>query len=335
MQSKFRLLIVGFGNIGRSVLRSLSNYPDFECVGVVTRSPERVASELEDMLIYDLAQNDWKDCDADVAILCGGSKEDLPNQGPLFAKYFNTVCSFDTHAHIDNYIDESGKRQSGYYHIMDAIAKMNKHTAMVCHGWDPGTFSMMRALFTACLGEVRAEGFYGLTTGGGLSMGHSDALRTIPGVKDARQYTHAKPGAIEILKSNPDMLLGLGDMHWRECFIVAEDGADKDRIKELIVSMPNYFEPFDTTVNFISEEELDAKHSGMPHDGMVLATAEHGSMEFRNYWSSNPQGTAGILLAFARAAVHFNEDGLNGAFTSLEVPIKYLLREPSDFLKYI
>jgi len=226
MQRKFRLLIVGFGNIGRSVLGALRHFPDFECIGIVTRNPERVSKEVEDLIIMDFANDNWKECAADVAILCGGSKSDLPEQAPIVAQYFNTVCSFDTHAHIDDYVDGSGQEQRGYFHIMDSAAKCSDHTAMVCQGWDPGLFSMMRALFTACLGEAKAEGFYGLTENGGLSMGHSDALRTIPGVKDARQYTHAIPGSIELMRSGANPTLEPGQMHWRECFVVAEDGAD-------------------------------------------------------------------------------------------------------------
>jgi diaminopimelate dehydrogenase len=336
---KIKILIVGFGNIGQCVLNALPAFSDMECVGIVTRDSRRVAKKLYDeeihnLQIFNLDDNSWQKIPADVAILCGGSKNDLPVQGPLFAKFFNTVCSFDTHAKIDNYQDGvSGEEKEGYYHVMDRTAGTSCHTAMVCQGWDPGIFSRMRILFTSCLGDdVKAEAFYGLTPQGGLSMGHSDALRTIEGVEDARQYTHARPEAIELMRSGVNPKLTPGDMHWRECFVVAKPGANNKKIKDEILSMPNYFEPFHTTVNFVKKGELK---NDMPHDGLVLAVAEHGFMEFRNEWQSNPQCTAGILLAYARAAFRFNTEGKHGAFVSPEVPDSMLLRNPKDILKFI
>jgi len=329
-----KLLIVGFGNIGRCVLSALPEYPDFKCVGIITRNPARVAEEVKDVPIFNLTEkNAWQATDADVAILCGGSKDDLPLHGPLFAEHFNTVCSFDTHAKIDDHTDkETGTEKEGYYHIMDKIAGTYCNTAMVCQGWDPGIFSKMRIISSACMGGAKAEGFYGLTESGGLSMGHSDALRTIDGVLDARQYTHAKPEAITLMRSGATTEFLPGDMHWRECLVVAEENADREKIKAEILSMPNYFEPFHTTVEFVDQGQLN---DDMPHDGLVIAVAEHGVMEFRNQWNSNPRGTAGILLAYARAAVRFNEEESYGAFTPPEVPDVYLLEDINSFLKYI
>lgn len=328
---KFRMVIVGFGNIGRAVLNALPDYPDFECVGIITRNPNRVRKEISDIPLYAVDESLWMEIDADVAILCGGSKDDLPVQGPLFARYFNTVCSFDTHAHIDNYRDPvTQEEKTGYYHVMDNVARNHGNTAMVCQGWDPGIFSLMRALFTACLGEAKAEGFYGLSPKGGLSMGHSDALRTVPGVKDARQYTHAKPETIGLFRSGSDSHPTPGDMHWRECLVVPAEDANREAIEHAIVTMPNYFAPFATTVRFVTQEELDRDHSDMPHDGLVIGVAPHGSMEFRNAWKSNPRGTAGILLAYARAAVRYNEDGVLGALTALEVAPIALLRDSGE-----
>ena len=215
---KIRVVIAGFGNVGRGVLASIRNNPDMELVGVVSRSPERVKKELADIPVMPIADSEaWLAAfRPDVAILCGGSKNDLPKQGPMMAKLVNTVDSFDNHSRIPEYFAE-----------MDAAAKAAGHVSVISTGWDPGIFSLERVLGGAFIPGARAYGFYGLGPKGGLSMGHSDALRTIPGVKDARQFTHAIPEAIERVRrgENPDFQPG--DMHTRECFVVVEEGADK------------------------------------------------------------------------------------------------------------
>jgi diaminopimelate dehydrogenase len=325
-----RVLIVGYGNIGQAVLNHLPRYPDLELAGIVTRNPKRVSGrpEIQDpkIMVFDMSKQHWKNAGAQVAILCGGSKEDLPKQGPFFARFINTVDSFDTHGHIGPYVEEgTGQPMLGYRQMMHLSATDGHNTALICQGWDPGTFSIMRALFIACLGGAHTHAFYGLTERGGLSMGHSDALRRVPGVQDARQYTHAISVAIERVRSGENPSLTDGEKHWRQCFVVLEPGADKATVEEAIKSMPNYFAPFQTTVYFIPQEELNRKHAAMPHDGVVVAATKYGSMEFSNTWASNPEGTAGILLAAARAAVRLNKEGKTGAYTPLDVPMSYLL----------
>ena len=336
-------LIVGFGNIGQAVLSALPDFTDFKCVGIISRDTGRTIHQVvkmgikEKIPVYQLNSDEWKTVEADVAILCGGSKNDLPIQGPLMAQYFNTICSFDTHAHVDDYIDKNGKPQRGYYHIMNMIATQYGHTVLVCQGWDPGVLSIMRILFTACMGGAVAEAFYGLEKKGGLSMGHSDALRTIPGVRDARQYTHAKHDAIELVRSGENPELELGDSHWRECIILAEEGADRDAIEKAVITMPDYYEPFDTTVRFVDEIEFNVSFKeDMPHDGIVVCTAPHGTMEYKNVWKSNPRGTAGIILAFARATVRLShKDDASGACTPANIPVVLLMENTAQHLSKV
>lgn len=352
MSPKIKLLIVGCGNLGQSVRAAMSRYPDLECVGIVTRDPDRVkkivdagpifrSGGLPASPVFSLYHKEegWLNAGADVAILCGGSKEDLPFQGPYLASLINTVDSFDTHDHVNEHIDEvTNQPMLGHLRMMDIVAKQTKHTSHVCIGWDPGTFSLMRAYFTAILGGAKAYAFYGLTEKGGLSLGHSNAIRdNVPGVLDARSYTHANPKAIELARTGEGSTLTPRGMHWRENFVVAEEGADQAAIREAIVSMPNYFAPYETEVNFISQEEMNHNHpkNQMPHDGLVIAVGEAGVMEFKNIWKSNPAGTAGILLAYARATVRLNQQGIFGAFSALDTPVKELLEEGVDPVKLI
>lgn len=317
--AKIRAIIVGYGNVGRGVALSIGKNSDFELAGVVSRSPERVKKELANIPVLDVKEVEaWQSqLRPDVAILCGGSKDDLPKQGPELVKYITTVDSFDNHSRIPEYFAK-----------MDQTAKASGHVSVISTGWDPGIFSLERTLANAFLPGVRAYGFYGLGPKGGLSMGHSDALRTIPGVKDARQFTHAIPEAIEKIRrgENPDF--APGDMHTRECFVVLEEGADPEAIKKTILEMPGYFAPYQTTVNFISQEELDAKYKGFPHDGLVIAASSTGNgnaahIEYRCQWGSNPEATANVLVAHARAAVRLAKEGRTGAFTILDIPATY------------
>ncbi len=316
---KIRVMIVGYGNVGRGVLASLRNNPDFELAGVVSRSPERVKRELSDAPVMDVKDIEgWKrELRPDVAILCGGSKDDLPKQGPEFVRHLTTVDSFDNHSRIPE-----------YFATMDRAAQEAGHVSVISTGWDPGIFSLERTLANAFVPGVRAYGFYGLGPKGGLSMGHSDALRTIPGVKDARQFTHAVPEAIERVRRGENPAFEPGDMHTRECFVVLEEGADKEAITKTILEMPGYFAPYRTTVNFISQEELNTKYKGFPHDGLVVAAGSTGKgnpalVEYRCQWGSNPEATANVLVAHARAAVRLAREGRKGAFTILDIPATY------------
>ncbi len=319
---KTRVLIVGYGNIGRGVRQAIARNSDMELAGIVSRAPERVRKEVGDAVtVMDLADSAaWLAAlKPDIAILCGGSKRDLPQQGPELVKLLPTVDSFDNHSEIPQYFD-----------AMNQAAKAAGHVAVISTGWDPGIFSLERVLANAFLPGSHAYGFYGLTPDGGLSMGHSDALRTIEGVLDARQYTHAIPEAIDRVRkgANPDFLPG--DMHVRECFVVAKPGANLDKITKTIKSMPGYFAPYTTTVHFISQNELDEKYSGFPHDGCVVAsgrTGERGNsamIEYRCAWGSNPEATAHVLVAHARAAVRLAAERKKGAFTILDFPVSYL-----------
>ncbi len=317
---KIRVLVVGYGNIGRGVLLSLANQPDMEVVGIASRSVERVKKSVQDIPVVSI--NDpaaFMALNPDVAILCGGSKNDLPVQGPEIVKYLNTVDSFDNHSCIPQ-----------YHASMDAAAKAAKHVAVISTGWDPGIFSLERTLANAFLPGARSYGFYGLSSAGGLSMGHSDALRTIEGVADARQFTHAIPEAIDQVRNgeNPDFTPG--DMHTRECFVVLKEGADAAKIEAEIKAMPGYFAPYKTTVNFVSQEELNSKYAGFPHDGCVVAASVTGNgnpaaVEYRCTWGSNPEATANVLVAHARAAVRMSKSGDCGAKTILDIPPKMLL----------
>jgi diaminopimelate dehydrogenase len=336
MSARTKLLLVGFGNVGRSVMDLLPQYPDMEVIGVVTRRPESVSRELMGVGIYDLNQPEkYLHCGADVAVMCGGSKNDLPNQTPFFARYFNVVDSFDTHGHIGPYVDkENGQPMLGHLETVDIICRQSKHTGHIGIGWDPGTFSLMRALFGAGMAGYKVNAFYGLTPKGGLSMGHTNAIKGIPGVIDARQYTHAKPEAIERIRNGENPELTDRDKHWRDCLVVAND-ADHGRIMQAIMGMPIYFAPYDTKVTFVSQALLDLEKSDLAHDGLVIISGPVGYMEFKNVWKSNPTGTAGFLLAYARATHRANLAGRYGCLTALDTPVVDLLEDSSKRVSLI
>lgn len=316
MQCKTDIVIVGYGNVGRGVRESIKQNSDMNLVGIISRSPERVAKELGDSVnIIDqglvLGSKESLPI-ADVAILCGGSKNDLPVQGPQFARLYNTVDSFDTHANIPEYFEKINK-----------AASFQGHTSIVCAGWDPGTFSVNRVLMNAFLPGAKAQEFYGLSKKGGLSMGHSDAIRQVEGVRDARQYTHAISKAMERVRSGENPKLTKGEAHWRECFVALENDTqgERRRVEHEIKTMKNYFEPYDTTVTFVSQEELD---NDMPHDGLVLSVGKTGdgnyaSIEYKNVFESNPEATGNILVACARACHKFNKEKRLGAYTMLDL----------------
>lgn len=326
--SIIRVAVVGYGNVGRGVISALRNNPDMVLAGVVSRSPERVKKEISDVPVMPLADIEkWMaELRPDVAILCGGSKNDLPEQTAEICKFVNTVDSFDNHSCVPQYFEK-----------VNASALEAGNVSVISTGWDPGVFSLERVLANSFLPGCRARGFYGMGPAGGLSMGHSDALRTIDGVIDARQYTHAVPEAVEKVRRGENPVFTPGDMHTRECFVVAAPDADKAKITEEIINMPGYFAPYKTKVNFVSAEELKEKYSGFPHDGLVVAAGTTGNgnsatIEYRCQWGSNPEATANILTAHARAAVRLAREGRKGAFTILDIPPAYFSAMDRDEL---
>ncbi|MGM0462250.1 MAG: diaminopimelate dehydrogenase [Fibrobacterota bacterium] len=316
MSEKIKIAIIGYGNVGRGVREALKQNPDMELSLILSRSPQRVKEEVQDTPVRHVDElTALKECS--VAILCGGSKNDLPVQGPHFAAHITTVDSYDNHSCIPEYFD-----------TMNPVSQKNNTVSVISTGWDPGTFSLERVLGAAFLPGTKTYGFYGVSEKGGLSMGHSDALRTIDGVADARQYTHAIPEAIERVRrgENPD--LKPEEMHWRECYVVLEEGVDAAKIEEEIQSMPAYFAPYKTVVNVITADELAKNHAGFPHGGMVIGAGSlgegcTGSIEYRNTWDSNPAATANILVAHARAAYRLTQEKKFGAYTIVDIPPAY------------
>lgn len=290
---KIRIGILGYGNLGKGVELAVKQNIDMELVGVFTRrDPKTVNTVYSPVYYIDDAKNMTDKID--VMILCSGSATDLPVQGPEFAKLFNTVDSFDTHAKIPEYFENINK-----------VSTENKHVSIICVGWDPGLFSIQRSLFESVLPNGISYYFYGR----GLSQGHSDAVRRVPGVKNAVQYTVPYEEAVEKVRNgeNPQFK-SVREKMWRECFVVAEDGADKNLIEKTIKEMPNYFDEYNTVVHFISEEEFKKNHSSMPHGGFVLRSGLTGSnnttkqiAEFSLKLESNPEFTASVLIAYARA----------------------------------
>lgn len=308
-----KVAIVGYGNLGRGVERALKQNTDMELVGVFTRrKPETVQTDGAPVyLMDDLEAQKEK---IDVCILCGGSATDLPVQTPAITKNFNTIDSFDTHAKIPE-----------HFANVDQVAKDNQTVSIISTGWDPGLFSLNRLYAESILPEGKTYTFWGK----GVSQGHSDALRRIEGVANAIQYTIPKSEVIEKLKAGEKMNLTTRDKHLRECFVVLEENADADAIKEEIVTMPNYFDEYDTIVHFISADELKRDHATMPHGGTVLRTGTtHENtkqlIEYNLQLESNPEFTASVLVAYARACARLAAEKKFGAFTVLDIAPKYL-----------
>ncbi|KXH87237.1 diaminopimelate dehydrogenase [Sporosarcina sp. HYO08] len=305
-----RIGIAGYGNLGRGVESAIGQNKDMKLVGVFTRrNPEDVTLLNKDVPVYkmDDIQN-YKE-DIDVLILCGGSKNDLPEQGPALSAHFNTIDSFDTHAKIPE-----------YFEAVDAAAKPNGKTAIISVGWDPGLFSINRLYGEAVLAEGATYTFWGK----GLSQGHSDAVRRVGGVKGAVQYTIPNTEAVDRVRSGSLPELTTREKHTRECYVVLEEGANAEQVKEAIVTMPDYFADYDTTVNFISEEELARDHSAMPHGGFVIRSGKTGEgnaqvMEYSLKLDSNPEFTSSVLVAYARAAYRLNQNGDVGAKTVFDI----------------
>ncbi len=322
---RIRVAIVGYGRLGRGVHRLVKMNPDIEVTQIITRDPTRVRRQVKGVPVFSIGNFAPL---ADVAVLCGGSKDDLfgrvtrtftgrrlggPEKlghGPYFAQFFNTVDSFDTHARIADYSDQ-----------MSRFAALNRHTSIVSAGWDPGTFSLERVLADSFIPMAKHYTFWGP----GVSQGHSDAVRRIKGVVDARQYTlPVKPSVAKVRQgSNPS--IKPHDRHTRLVYVVTEKGTDRKQIERQIKSMPNYFAGFETKVIFVTQQVMEKKHHAYPHAGFVLACADKSVrpksvIEYRCEWASNPDGTAGILVACVRACYRLNKMSMYGAFTMLDVP---------------
>ena len=303
--------IYGYGNLGRGVEAALRQNTDMEIVGVFSRRDPAKVKTVTGIPVYSASLAEDFATEIDVMIICGGSATDLPEMTPMLAKHFNVVDSFDTHARIPE-----------HFANVDAAAKAAGHTALISAGWDPGLFSLARLYMNTVLPEGKDYTFWGR----GVSQGHSDAIRRIPGVADARQYTVPVPSALESARSGENPDLSTRQKHTRECYVVAEEGADRAKIEQLIKEMPNYFADYDTTVTFITAEEMKRDHAELPHGGQVIrsgATGEGGKhkhvMEFSLKLDSNPEFTASVLVACARAVGRMNGRGDFGCKTLFDV----------------
>lgn len=312
-----RIGILGYGNLGRGVECAIRQNEDMQLKVVFTRRDPASVSILTEGAAVCHADDapDWKD-KIDVLILCGGSATDLPEQTPEYVKYFNVIDSFDTHAKIPQHYDK-----------VDAAARANSHVGIISVGWDPGMFSLNRLYGNVILPEGSDYTFWGK----GVSQGHSDALRRIEGVKNAKQYTIPVESALEAVRSGSNPEFTTREKHTRECFVVLEEGADAARVEQEIKTMPNYFADYDTTVHFISEEELLTKHNGIPHGGFVLRSGvtgwdkEHKHLvEYRLKLDSNPEFTSSVLAAYARAAHRLAEEGQSGCKTVFDIAPAYM-----------
>ncbi len=309
--------ILGYGNLGRGVECAVRQNPDVELSCVFTRrDPKDVKILTEGVSVYNVADIAAHKDDVDVLIICGGSATDLPKQTPEYAKLFNVIDSFDTHAKIPE-----------HFANVDAAAKQSGHTALISAGWDPGMFSLNRLYANCILPEGSDYTFWGK----GVSQGHSDAIRRIEGVKNAKQYTIPVPEALSSVRAGENPVLTTRQKHTRECFVVAEEGADKGRIEQEIKTMPNYFADYDTTVHFISEEELLRDHAGIPHGGFVFRTGVTGwekehkhVMEYSLKLDSNPEFTASVIVAYARAIARLNKENVTGCKTVFDIAPAYL-----------
>lgn len=310
MNSPIRIGIAGYGNLGRGVEAAIGKNPDMTLVGIFTRrDPAALTPLTAGTPVYGVADLPVFTDKIDVLILCGGSKDDLPQQGPAMAALFNTVDSFDTHARIPEYFD-----------AVNAQALAAGKTALISIGWDPGMFSINRLYGEALLPDGATYTFWGK----GLSQGHSDAIRRVPGVKAGVQYTLPSQDAIAQVRSGSRPELSTRQKHTRECYVVLEDGADALAVEQAIVTMPNYFADYDTTVHFISEETLRREHNRMPHGGFVIrsgstSTAHNQVIEYSLQLDSNPEFTSSVLVAYARAAYRLNQQGQTGAKTAFDV----------------
>jgi len=322
-----RVGIFGYGNLAKGVELAIRNHSDMELKAVFTRrNPSDVKIKTAGVGVYHANDIEKFKDDIDVLVLCGGSATDLPEQTPKMAEMFNVIDSFDTHAKINE-----------HFANVDKAAKENGKTAIISVGWDPGMFSLNRMYAEAVLPEGKSYTFWGK----GVSQGHSDAIRRIEGVVDARQYTIPIDKALDEVRkgTNPD--LTTREKHLRECFVVAKDGADLKRIEEEIVTMPNYFADYDTIVHFISMDELKANHSGIPHGGFVIRSGKTGAngennhiIEYSLKLDSNPEFTASVLTAYIRAAYRLNNEGVYGCKSVLDIAPSYLSQKSDEQLRH-
>ena len=318
--------ILGYGNLGRGVECAVKQNDDMELVAVFTRrNPEDVKILTETATVCNVADvEDWKD-KIDVMIICGGSATDLPKQTPVYAKMFNVIDSFDTHAKIPE-----------HFANVDAAAKEGGHVGIISVGWDPGMFSLNRLYANAILPDGNDYTFWGK----GVSQGHSDAIRRVEGVKDGKQYTIPVEAALKAVRNGENPELTTRQKHTRECFVVLEEGADAAKVEEEIKTMPNYFSDYDTTVHFISEDELKANHSGIPHGGFVLRSGKTGwdgenkhLIEYSLKLDSNPEFTSSVLIAYARAAYRLASEGQIGCKTVFDIAPAYLSAKSGEELR--
>lgn len=323
MTSRIRVGIVGYGNLGKGVQQAIAQNPDMELVAIFTRREPRQLAEITGTVTEHISAAEQYIGKIDVMILCGGSATDLPEQTPQLARWFNTVDSFDTHAKIPE-----------FFAAVDKSAQEGGSVSVISTGWDPGMFSMNRLLMQSILPVGEDYTFWGT----GVSQGHSDAIRRVPGVKAGVQYTIPVQEVIDSIRAGETPQLTTREKHRRECYVVAEEGADREAITRSIVEMPNYFADYDTTVNFVSAEELAEKHSGMPHGGFVIRSGVTGSgskqiAEFGLKLDSNPEFTASVLAAYARAAVRLKREGHTGAKTVFDIPLGHLSPRSAEDLR--
>lgn len=321
-----RIGIFGYGNLGKGVEASIPNNPDMELTAVFTRRPPSEVSPVTPKVqVYPASEVTNLRGEIDVMILCGGSATDLPEQTPALAADFNVVDSFDTHAEMVN-----------HFHRVDEVSRQSDLVSIIGVGWDPGMFSINRLYSEAILPKGDTYTFWGR----GVSQGHSQAVRNIEGVIDARQYTIPIEEALEAVRSGARPELSTRQKHRRECFVVAAEGADRTAIESQIVEMPNYFVDYDTTVNFITKEELQRDHDKMPHGGFVLRSGVSGNsgendhlIEYGLRLDSNPEFTAGVLIAFSRAAYRLSKGNAKGCFTPFDIaPSLLSIREKEDLI---
>ena len=313
---KIKIAILGYGNLGKGIECAARQNDDLELVGVFTRREPATVKTLTGVPVYAESELLSKKNEIDVLVLCGGSATDLPIQTPQYAKHFNVVDSFDTHAKIPE-----------HFKAVDEAAKGAGKIAMISVGWDPGMFSLNRLYGNCILRDGKDYTFWGK----GVSQGHSDAIRRIEGVKNAKQYTVPIEEALTSVRAGENPELSTRQKHTRECYVVAKEGADKARIEQEIKTMPNYFADYDTTVHFITEEELIRDHSGIPHGGFVIRSGKTGwngenkhLIEYRLQLDSNPEFTACVLVAYARAAYRMNQENMTGCKTVFDVAPAYL-----------
>ncbi|CQR55520.1 diaminopimelate dehydrogenase [Paenibacillus riograndensis] len=323
MNTTIKVGISGYGNLGRGVHQAIAQNPDMELVAIFTRRDPQQLQTPPGVHFEHISAADQYIGRIDVMILCGGSATDLPEQTPQLAAMFNTVDSFDTHAKIPE-----------FFQSVNQAALGGGRLSVISTGWDPGLFSMNRLLMEAVLPEGQEYTFWGP----GVSQGHSDAIRRVPGVKAGVQYTVPVQAVIDGIRAGDTPKLETRQKHRRDCFVVAQEDADREQIRKAIVNMPNYFADYDTTVTFITQEQLAAEHSGMPHGGFVIRSGVSGNgskqiAEFGLKLESNPEFTASVLVAYARAAFRLSQEGQRGAKTVFDIPLGYLSPKSAEELR--